>query len=537
MNAMTSTMRFQIESAGHTEVLRSSEVLSHAHQLAAAAGVTDDRSLKGIQQYLKSLAASARQLAKPGRITRAKRHQKSPSERIIEDAISSRRLEIESELKMIPPSLEKAWAALAHEIDDEDDGPPDALCAFGVDESKSRFKVNVDNRRRDLLSGNAMRTSARGYEPYWYASYLRYYETFEPKDARELLLSEARDVEDQMRPLASLVESGREDAAQELPHFVDVMVAHGRCRIVRNVLFRVARRAVPAVLRLQKPKGAWADWERPTRGAQTVTLLDDPATTAAAVIFLARYGSAEECEGALARSQKWLVQVQMENGSWVSIPTRGIGLPVSTTVQVLDALRLTGIPVDHPAVLKGESFLLSQQQLPGLWWERSGRWNTHVTAQVLEYFQSRLERPGALNSYLKSARALLLKSEQLSLSEDNADAQLATTAAYHGLEHFLYGCLLTIDSAEPIYADNKGTTIGFNDALGAFERALKEQGKVSSNARLPYRQQLKHLGAKRDMFVHRAESISIGDAFSFVATCRAFVQRYDLTLLGFRLCE
>jgi hypothetical protein len=340
-----------------------------------------------------------------------------------------------------------------------------------------------------------------------------------------------------MRSLASVVESGRDDAAYELPHFVDLMVAHGRCRIVRNVLFRLARRAVPAVLKLQKPKGAWADWERPSRGAQTATLLDDPATTASAVMFLTRYGSAEECEGALASSQKWLVQAQMENGSWVSTPTRGAGLPVSTTVQVLEALRQTGIPVDHPAVQKGESFLLSQQQPPGLWWERNGRWETHVTAQVLEYFQSRLERPGALNSYLKSARALLLKSEQLSLSEDNAEGPLATMAAYHGLEHFLYGCLLAMDLAEPIYADNKGTTIGFNEALGAFERALKELGKVPSNARLSYRQQLKHLGAKRDMFVHRAEAISVGDAFTFVAMCRAFVQRYDLTLLGFRLCE
>jgi hypothetical protein len=130
-----------------------------------------------------------------------------------------------------------------------------------------------------------------------------------------------------------------------------------------------------------------------------------------------------------------------------------------------------------------------------------------------------------------------IKSEQLSLSEDTADGPLATMAAYHGLEHFLYGCLLAIDSAEPIQADNRGTTIGLNDALGAFERALKEHGRVPPNARLPYRQQLKHLSAKRDMFVHRAESISVADAFSFVAMCRAFVQRFDLAVLGFRLCE
>ena len=33
------------------------------------------------------------------------------------------------------------------------------------------------------------------------------------------------------------------------------------------------------------------------------------------------------------------------------------------------------------------------------------------------------------------------------------------------------------------------------------------------------------------------ETISAADAFGFVATCRASVQRYDLSLLGFRLCD
>jgi hypothetical protein len=97
--------------------------------------------------------------------------------------------------------------------------------------------------------------------------------------------------------------------------------------------------------------------------------------------------------------------------------------------------------------------------------EKSGLWQTHVTAHVIEYFQSRAECPGTVNSYLKSARSLLLKSEQLTLSEDHADGPLATAAAYHGLEHFLYGCLLQMEPDEPIYADTKGATNGFNALL------------------------------------------------------------------------
>jgi hypothetical protein len=538
MYAMAATARRRIEAIQKRTLPLPSEVFLKARELALNAKITDTQSLKAIQQYLKSVASSARRIAKPSQSLRARSTKKSASEKMIDEAIQRRRLAIEQELKGIPRSVEKAWAALEYEVLSEEAGgygPPDALCAFGVDEARKRFKANVEHRRQDLLSGNALATSAREYEQYWYTSYLRYYESFEPKEARAVLLSEASDIEDQMRDIAAMVTVTGDQGVYALPQFLDHMFAYGRCRTVRNVLVRVARRAIPAVLKWQKAGGAWSNFEK-SRDSGSPLLVDDSSSTAAAVIFLARYGSAQECDAAFARSQKWLVKVQKENGSWNSQPARGTGLPISTTVQVLEALRLTGIPADHPAVSRGEAFLIEQQQSPGLWWEKSGRWETHITAQILDYFQSRTERPGSLNSYLQSARSLLLKSEQLTLSEDNADGPLATVAAYHGLEHFLYGCLLEMDANELIYAE-KGATIGFNAALGILERSLREGGKLGPNARLPYRQQLQHLAAKRDMFIHRSESISMAEAFGFVATCRAFVQRYDLLIIGFRLCE
>jgi hypothetical protein len=539
MYAMASTVRRRIEPSQKAKLPAASRVISEAHELATNAGIDDPQSLRAIQQYIKAVASSARLLVKPSTTLRTRSvKKKSVSERVIDEAIARRRLAIERELKEIPQSIEKAWAALAHEIlsETEDDGPPDALCAFGADESRKRFKANIERRRQDLLSGKALSVSAREYEQYWYTSYLRYYETFEPKDARALLLSEAGDIEDEMRNAAAMVTVPGEHGVYALPHFLDQMFAYGRCRTVRNGLFRIARRAIPAVLKWQKAGGAWSNFEQSRRSDTPIPLIDDPSSTAAAVTLLARYASAQERDSALARSQTWLVKAQNENGSWNSQPMRGAGLPVSTTVQVLEALRLTGIPADHPAVSRGEEFLIEQQQPPGLWWEKSGRWETHVTAQILEYFQSRTERPSAVNSYLQSARSLLLKSEQLTLSEDNADGPLATVAAYHGLEHFLYGCLLEMDANELIYAE-KGFSIGFNAALGVLERALRDGGKLGANVRLPYRQQLQHLAAKRDMFIHRAEAISMAEAFGFVATCRAFVQRFDLIVLGFRLCE
>jgi Squalene-hopene cyclase N-terminal domain len=506
--------------------------------LAVSAKIEDAQSLKAVQQYLTSAASSARRLVKPSSTSRRKRVlRKSPSEKTIDEAISRRRLAIERDLSKIPSSVEKAWAALAYEVvsQPQDDGPPDALYAFGVDEARKRFKTNIAYRRQNLLSGKALASSARGYEQYWFTSYLRYYETFEPKDARALLLSEAASIEDEMRDSAALTTIVGDHGVYSVPHFLDLMVAYGRCRIVRNGLFRIARRAIPSILKWQRAGGAWTNFE-PSRGSGNPLLVEDPSSTAAAVIFLARYASAQERDAAFSRSRTWLIGAQNADGSWSIRPLRRTGLPISTTVNVLEALRLIGIPADHPAVWRGEEFLIKQQQPPGLWWEKSGRWETHMTAQILEYFQLRGERVVALNSYLQSARSLLLKSEQLTLSEDNADGPLATVSAYHGVEHFLYGCLLEMDANELIYAE-KGSTIGFNSALGVLERTLKEVGKLGINARLPYRQQLQHLATKRDMFIHRAEAISMEEAFGFVAMCRAFIQRFDSIILGFRLCE
>jgi hypothetical protein len=537
MHAMASVMRAKSETTTAAKPLRMPTIISRACSLASAAGIGDERTTKAVRQYLRSVAASARRMGK-GKIGPRPRMVKSHSEKIIDEAVSRRRAAIEGELEGIPPSIDKARAALAHEVlreDGNDDGPPDALCAFGLEEARARFKDAVRHRRQNLLSGNAMSTSARGYEPYWYTSYLRYYEAFEPKDARSLILGEARDIEDEMRQSASAVNSGGEIAAHELSRFLDLMFAYGRCRTVRHVLAPIARRALPSVLRSQRSNGAWADWKRQSGDNEKVTFVDDSGTTACAVLFISRYGSQEERQEVFTRSQRWLVDTRCEDGSWRS--NRGAGLPISTTTLVLEALKQTGIPADHPAVSQGERFLILHQQPPGLWWEKSGTWDTHITAQVIEYFQSRAERPGTLNSYLKSARSLLLKSEYLALSEDDTDGPLATAAAYHGVEHFLYGCLLQMDSDQEIYADKKGTTIGFNEALGALERTLQERGQLPARARLPYRQQLQYLGTKRDMFIHRAESISVGDAFGFVATCRAFVERYDSQILGFRLCD
>jgi hypothetical protein len=166
LHAMSGAMRGKSGAPTVGNPMRMSQIISHVSSLASSSGIDDQRTIKAIRQYLKSVAASARRTGK-GKLSRRPRRMKSQSEKIIDEAISRRRAAIEGELAGIPPSVDKARAALAHEIlggDSNDDGPPDALSAFGLEEARARFKDSVKRRRQNLLSGEAIRASARGYD-------------------------------------------------------------------------------------------------------------------------------------------------------------------------------------------------------------------------------------------------------------------------------------------------------------------------------------------------------------------------------------
>ena len=384
-------------------------------------------------------------------------------------------------------------------------------------------------------------TARRGWEPFWYVQYMRYVEAFEPVDGRELLLAECESMDAEFRHIAARVlvwkESSWEDTVYELPYLLSLGWSYSRCRALRYWMMPTARKLVRWLLALQRTDGAWPSFRySELHKTKKPELFPEEETTGHAIIFLSIFGRAVETESAIHKASRWLVQKQEQDGCWRQHDGPK-PWPVLTTLVVLEALRRARVPLDHPAVTRGESALLAQQMPSGHWWEEDGLWESYITSLAIEYFQSRTHRGTAYNSYLSTARLLLMRAEQMILSEDDSDASLATTAAYHGVEHFLYGCILELNADESIQSDNKGTTIGLGEALGAMERSLRKRGLLGQQDGLPYRVQLKQLGSKRDMFIHRAEPISKKDAISHVATCRGFVERFDVPVLGARLCD
>jgi hypothetical protein len=467
---------------------------------------------------------------------------RSAADQTLSAAIQTRRGEIEAKLSEIPASIGKTENALAFDIrrEPKSDDPPDALCAFGPD-ARGRFKESVAERRQALLGGDLMGASARrGWETFWYVQYMRYVEAFEPIDGRDLLLAECEAFKSEFREKAASVlvwkATTGEHTVYELPVLLEVAWSYSRCRALRHFLFPIARRIVRWVLQWQRPDGAWPAFDySAVHKTKHPKLYPDPETTAQAVIFLSIFGRAPEIETAIEKASKWLIEAQREDGLWRRHGK--FGWPLLTTLLVLDALRRSSTPIDHPSIARGEAALFSLQKPTGHWWEEECLWPSYISSLAVEYFQVRTHRGTAQNSYLTSARALLIKAEQMVLAEDDGDASLATAAAYHGVEHFLYGCILELNADESIQADNKGTTIGLGEALSAMERALKKKGLLEQHSGLPYRVQLKQLGSKRDMFIHRAEPVMKRDAISYVSTCRAFVERFDVPILGARLCD
>jgi hypothetical protein len=157
------------------------------------------------------------------------------------------------------------------------------------------------------------------------------------------------------------------------------------------------------------------------------------------------------------------------------------------------------------------------------------------TALAVEYLQAKNERGVLPNGYLLSAKRLIVKSEQLCITGEASDAQLAVIAAYHGIEHFLYGVMLLDHLAEFHRADGK--TIGFQDAIGEFQRMIKRRNIIKDSDGLPYRTQLMQMALERDNFIHQSTYISVFNAERHIECARRFVQRFDSVLLGFPLVD
>ncbi len=129
-----------------------------------------------------------------------------------------------------------------------------------------------------------------------------------------------------------------------------------------------------------------------------------------------------------------------------------------------------------------------------------------------------------------------MKSEELFITNDQTNGNSALVAAYHGLEHFLYGALLQLDGSAKISGDD-GKTIGFREALTQFRALARKSGWVPAAGGLPHETQLRELAASRDFLVHRGQQSAPKDVEQRLMAARRFVLHFDLKVLAFRLLD
>jgi hypothetical protein len=433
-------------------------------------------------------------------------------------------------LQQVPGGIEKAKTALEHGINSNTDSEAvaDALSCLGI-QARALHTEQINHMRERLLK-EELPSVPDGLEGVMTSGLVRYYEDFEPRDAKNFISELSVNVLEHLEQLSLAISSRPQSSVlpgtfYELLHAFSVF---SRSRNIRYRLIAVAQKVMKSISSWQEPSGEWriAELKR-LESPQPNTRL-----TALCVNFLLRYGQDGEHRTAITNAVRWLLDKSNSDGGWRERSNKAEP-DVLTTILVLDSLRRASVPSDHHRIIKGENALLSYQHTTGHSLIK-GVWAEHGTALAIEYLRAKSERGALRNGYL-SAKRLIIKSEQLCITGGASDAQLAVIAAYHGIEHFLYGMMLLDQLAE--FHRTDGKTIGFREAIGEFQRMVRRRNIINEGEGLPYRTQLMQMALERDNFIHQSTQITLSGAEKHIECARRFVQRFDTLILGFPLVD
>jgi len=509
-------------------------LVSEAVTLGHRAGLSTKILEPLIAAYVKECVSEGHkrlQAAKTARASNISKSEPLRAESELRELIARCRTEITELLAKEPQGLEKALIALRHTANAESNS--EALAVIGPIE-KDQFKESIAELRRRLLEANHERHTGDFHQEAE-TSLLRYYEDFEPHDAKQLLRDVSKEIVSDAEQAVMAVPERKDSHGVPWDTFRILYLywLYSRCRHLRYRLVPAASRFISHIESWQEPSGAWQRHIAPVEG-QKSEVVEDPLLTALAVLFLSRYGEFTEHQRAITRAGAWLLSKGSKWDGWQRADTRRDTFDPLTTVLVLEALRRAGVPGDHPAITQAEEGLICGQHPTGFWLDTRRLPEELLTGVIVDYLRSRSARGGNLpNPFLVSGRALIARSENLALSSMTADARLAVIAAYHGLEHVLYGWLLV--NGKDFYRGRD--TVGFRDALTAFQQLGLEKGWILPGKGLPFKGQLGHLATSRDQIIHQAAQINADIAEEHVSNVRQFVRRFDQSVLGFPLLD
>lgn len=481
-----------------------------------------DTSAADDEARVKSMKRASKRGSGPPRLKR-------PADTALTKELSRARGTVHDELAKVPASLEKAESALIVGLDatvSENHGHASVLTYLGV-ERRREFAPYVATLRDQLLTCEWPIPHASQYDTQS-SELAKYYELFEPDSSKDYLRTLASELSSEL--VAEIPTHSRSSENLPYPHLASTAMRLwllGRAVTLRFLLSDPASNFIRFAAQWQEPSGAWLQGKK---GGEVA----DPWTTALIVHAMCRWRRGAH-QAAIARAADWLLHNTNSDGGWRAASGHGTGsMHVVATIVALDALRRGSVPADHPVIRAAEDALLAAQHSSGLWIEQ-GFPEDLLTVIALEYFRSRAHRGALSNRYLRSANLLLDSAGQMALTGDKADEQLACIAAYHGLEHFLYGLMLLHGEEDAIYAAGGQQTVGLRQALSPFEQLAQQAGWLEAGKRLPYRQQLSDLAALRDSFIHRAGEIPRDEMEGHIRVVQRFVAAFDVQALGFPL--
>jgi hypothetical protein len=385
--------------------------------------------------------------------------------------------------------------------------------------------------RRQLLTDQWASYAPRYWEIEWTVAWIRYAERHELRHTVRRIDAECADLEQTMQEKASSLWDNSPPGERH-PNIRGVLHAFWVCSFSHRLRARIeqhAAQALRAALTWQRTDGAWPLPKQGESGGCA-------ETTAFAVGCIQRYGDGGEWEEAARRGIDWLLANPNPKGGW-GTPNR-IGatgsLNLVVTVAALDAMRVQGVPLEHPTIEAAERALMHQQHPAGSWMDCRGNAEEYLSALVLGYFQRRQQRLARMHEATSLGRGLLLKAQALHSRLYATDQLLALVSLYHGLEYTLYGFLAR--HQEDIRGRD-GKTIGFDAALVAFRDLARRAGWIAVNGGLPYSTQLADMKAKRDEVIHRMGQVAPSVVEGYISLAWSFVERFDLPVLGYTLLD
>lgn len=161
-----------------------------------------------------------------------------------------------------------------------------------------------------------------------------------------------------------------------------------------------------------------------------------------------------------------------------------------------------------------------------------------MTAIVLDYYRSRSTMLPQVDGFLLMARDFYKKAMELKAEQGANNRRLATVAAVHSLEMFLYGFFerrpeLGVSS----YREKGDETLGARAALSEFQESLRRNGVLPDKREMSHRNQVIALVRHRDSIIHHAVEISEEELTRGLRADSRFVGEYGLEVAEIDLLQ